>query len=142
MMAEPASTASRLAVTAATTARTAMVIDTWETNGLFSCAACSACSACSWASSVGSVIDLLALPAQRRLRRRQPRDRRAIGRTGHVVQTHLLAERDRGGVAAVLATDAELDVAAHRPPTLGRDADQLAHALAVDGHERVALEDA
>ena len=53
----------------------------------------------------------VALHAQRRLRGRQPRHRHAVRAAGHIIQPHLLAERDRGRVAAVLAADAELQAA-------------------------------
>ena len=46
---------------------------------------------------------------QGRLRRREPGDRHPIGRAGHIVEPHLLAEADRGGIAAMLAANAELD---------------------------------
>ena len=68
------------------------------------------------------------LPAERRLRRRQPGDRHAVGRAGDVVEADLLAEGDRGRIAAVLAADAELDVRPRRAAALGGDADQLADA--------------
>src|SRR5438034_1441148 len=77
-----------------------------------------------------------------RLRRSQTGDRDAVGGAADVVETHSLAERDRGRVAAVLAADAELDVRLHRPATLGGDADQVADAFLIEGHERVLLEDA
>src|SRR5689334_22706178 len=46
---------------------------------------------------------------QRRLRRRKPRDRHAERRARYVVQIHLVAERDRRRIAAVLAADADLE---------------------------------
>src|SRR6185436_16592734 len=49
---------------------------------------------------------------QRRLGRRQPRDRDSERRARHVVELDLMAERDRGWVAAVLAADANLEVLA------------------------------
>ena len=55
----------------------------------------------------GSVPDL---HRQRRLRRREPRDRHAVRRAAHVVEADLVEEVDRRRVAAVLAADAELEV--------------------------------
>src|SRR5262249_522167 len=79
--------------------------------------------------------------AQRRLRRRQPRDRHAIGRARDVVETALVAEEGRGRIATMFATDAELQAVAHLATTLARDIDQLADALDVERGERVVLED-
>ena len=53
-----------------------------------------------------------------------------------------MAERDGGGIAAVLAADAELQVAARAAAALHADPHELAHALAVDGDEGVVLQDA
>src|SRR5262250_276295 len=53
-----------------------------------------------------------------------------------------MAKGDRGRIAAVLAADADLEVAARRATPLGANGDQLADALAVDGDERIDLEDA
>src|SRR5215470_10915883 len=78
----------------------------------------------------------------RRLRRRKPGDRHAVGRAGDVVEPDLLAELDRGGVAAMLAADAELQLLAGAAAALGGDADELANAVGVDRDERVLLEDA
>src|SRR5262245_32963657 len=41
-------------------------------------------------------------PGERRLRRREPRDRHAVGRAGHVVEPGAVAEVHARGVAAVL----------------------------------------
>ena len=48
------------------------------------------------------------------LRRGQPGDRHPERRAGHVVEADLVEQRDRLGVAAVLAADAELEVRAGR----------------------------
>ena len=77
--------------------------------------------------------------AERRLRRREAGDRHAEGRAGDVVEPSLLAEGDRGRIAAVLAADAELDVRARRAAALGGDADQFADAVLVERDERVVL---
>ena len=47
---------------------------------------------------------------QRRLRRRQPGDRHAVGRGADVIEADALAEGDAGRIAAMLAADAELEV--------------------------------
>ena len=53
---------------------------------------------------------------QRGLGRRQAGDRHPERRAAHVVQPDLVAERDRLGIAAVLAADAKLDVRSRRAP--------------------------
>src|SRR5689334_10110515 len=65
----------------------------------------------------------------RRLCRREPRDRDAEGRAGDVVEADLVAEGDGPRVAAVLAADADLEPGPCRPPALDADADELADAL-------------
>ena len=72
-------------------------------------------------------------PPQRRLRRREPGDGHAIGRAADVIEAGRLAEGDAGGVAAMLAANAELEAGLGRPAPLGRDRDQFADALDVDG---------
>ena len=47
-----------------------------------------------------------------------------------------------GGVAAVLAADADLQAAASPPALLHADLHELAHPAGVEGDERVLLEDA
>ena len=54
---------------------------------------------------------ILSLLPQPRLRRRQPGDRHAERRAAHVVQADLVAEHHAGGVAAVFAADADLELA-------------------------------
>src|SRR6185437_15032792 len=78
----------------------------------------------------------------RGLRRRETRDRHAIGRARDIVEPDLLAETDRSGVAAMLAADAELQVATRLAAAREGNSDQLADAVAVDGDERIVLEDA
>src|SRR5262245_61580275 len=74
---------------------------------------------------------LPALRRERRLGRGEAGDRYAVGRAGDVIEASGLAERDRGGIAAVLAADAKLDVAPLGAASLGREPDQIAHALDV-----------
>jgi hypothetical protein len=50
------------------------------------------------------------VPAQRGVRRGEPRDGNAEGRAGHIVQTQTVTEVDAGGVAAVLSADADLEI--------------------------------
>jgi hypothetical protein len=69
------------------------------------------------------------LASQRRLGRRQPRDRDAERRARDIVEPDALAECDAGGIAAMLAADAELDVRPRRPAALGGERHQLADAL-------------
>jgi len=77
-----------------------------------------------------------ALP-QRRLRRRKPRDRHAERGARHVVEADLVAERDRGRVAAVLAADAELELRTDGAAARRGDPDEFADAVVVDRYERV-----
>src|SRR5205085_3045820 len=83
----------------------------------------------------------LAVP-KRRLRRRQPGDRHAVGRGADIIEADLLAESDAGRVAAMLAAYAELEVRFHQGAALRRDRDQLADALDVEADEGIAGEDA
>jgi hypothetical protein len=53
-----------------------------------------------------------------------------------------VAEGDRGGIAAVLAANAEFELRPHLAAALGGDAHQFADALAVDRHERIGRQDA
>src|SRR6476619_5700349 len=53
----------------------------------------------------------------------------AEGRAGDIVQPDLGAEADRGGIAAMLAADAELELGARAPAALGGDLHQLAHPV-------------
>src|SRR6516165_1838576 len=78
---------------------------------------------------------------QRRLGGREPRERHAERRAGDVVETDLLAERDRLRVASVLPADAELDPVLHAAPTLDGDPHEVADAGRIQRLERVALED-
>src|SRR5436309_7358707 len=88
-----------------------------------------------------SLVPLMPRP-ERRLRCSEAGDGDAEGRAGNVVEADLLAELDRGRVAAVLAANAELQRWAGLAPAIGGKADKLADALAVEGDERVAGEDA
>src|SRR4051812_23318856 len=79
---------------------------------------------------------------ERRLRGRKPRNRYAERRTGNIIQADLVAERNRGGIAAMLAADAELQVLASLAPALVADADEFADTLLVNRHERIGRENA
>src|SRR3546814_5803575 len=79
---------------------------------------------------------------QRRLRRREPRDRHAVRRRADVIEPQPLAKPDRGRVAAMLAADAELDTGPGLAPARRRDLDQFADALDIDADERVGRIDA
>src|SRR5262249_60511166 len=80
--------------------------------------------------------------AQGGLRRRQPRDRHAVGRAGDVIEPGLVAEEHRGGIAAMLAANAELELGPRLAAALAGDLDQFAHALGIERGKRVVLEDA
>src|SRR5216684_831625 len=75
------------------------------------------------------------------LRRSEPRDRHAIGRTGDVIQSDLVAERDGSGIAAMLAADPDLEAGTGLAPARDADLHQLADAVAIDRDERVDLQD-
>src|SRR5262249_40099769 len=80
--------------------------------------------------------------AQRSLGGGQPCNRHPEGRAGNIVEANLVAEGNGSGIATVLAADPDLELVARLAATLGTDPHQLADPLAVDRHERVALEDA
>src|SRR5262249_45889732 len=80
--------------------------------------------------------------AERRLCRREPGDRNPERRAGNVIKTNLMAERNRGRVAAVLAADADLEIIACRAAALDADPHQLADPFAIDRDEWVGREDA
>src|ERR1019366_361755 len=75
------------------------------------------------------------------LRRGQPRDRHAVGRAGDVIQSDLVAERDGGGIAAMLAANADLETRAGLASARNADLHQLADAVAIDRDERIDLQD-
>src|ERR1700693_1430783 len=69
-------------------------------------------------------------------------ERDAVWRARDVVEAELVAEGDRRGLAAVLATDAHLQVLLHAPAALDGDPHQLPYPTLVEDLERVPLEDA
>src|SRR5207247_11252759 len=79
---------------------------------------------------------------ERGLRRREPGDGNAERGAGHVVHPRVVAELDRAGLAAVLAADADLEVAARPPAQAHGGLDQLADAFLVEDLEGVVLQDA
>src|SRR5690606_5035553 len=80
---------------------------------------------------------IAASSAQRRLRRRQPGDRHAVGRAGHVIQFQLLEEANGSRVAAMLARNAELDARPDGASAIGAHFHQRPYALHIERHERV-----
>ena len=79
------------------------------------------------------------LGAELRLCRRQPRNRDARPRTGHVIQPDVVAETNRLGVAPLFPADADLQVATLLSAALDRHLDQFADAFGVEDFERVVL---
>ena len=71
----------------------------------------------------------------------QTRDGHAEGGTGHIVQPGLVAEHDRGGVAAVLAADAKVKGGVRGAAPAGGVGNQSAYAMLVQTGEGIALED-
>src|SRR5260221_14229793 len=79
---------------------------------------------------------------QRRLGGGEAGDGDGVGGARDVVEPDLLAELDRGGIAAMLAADAELEVLARPPAALAGDAHELADALDIERDEGIVREDA
>ncbi len=78
---------------------------------------------------------------ERRLRRREPRDRHPVRRAAHVVEPHLLEEVNRRRVSAVLTADAQLDVGPCRASFRHGDVHELTDTGLIDRGERVLLDD-
>src|ERR1041385_7850503 len=83
------------------------------------------------------VHDLGALVLDRRVRGREARDGHAERAAGHVVESGLVEELHRGGLAAVLAADADLELGLLVASLLDRDFDEGADAVPVEDLERV-----
>src|SRR5882757_1217015 len=77
---------------------------------------------------------------QRGLRRGKACDRDAIGRARDVVEADLVAERHRGGIAAMLAANPDLEIGPRLAAARHADLDEFADAIAIDRDERVDLE--
>ena len=52
-----------------------------------------------------------------------------------------MAERDGGGIAAVLAADADLEIGTRLAAARDADLDEFTDAVAIDRDERIDLED-
>src|ERR1700745_2702491 len=68
-------------------------------------------------------------------------DRHAIRRAGDVVQSHLVAESDGRGIAAMFAADAYLQARTGLAPTRHADLHQFADTVAIDRDEGIYLQD-
>src|SRR5207245_2594896 len=79
---------------------------------------------------------------ERRLCRREARQRNAVRRARHVVETELVAESDALRLAAVLPADAHLQIRLRRPTALDRDAHQVTHAALIERLERIPFQHA
>src|SRR5262245_60961885 len=75
---------------------------------------------------LGSMGRVRTLDADRRLGGGEAGDRHAEGRAGHVVEAGLMAEGDGGGIAAMLATNADLEAGARPASALGAQPHELA----------------
>src|SRR5690606_14205565 len=78
-------------------------------------------------------------PGRLGLRQRQPRDRHAVGRAADVVDAELGEEAERGGIARVLAADADLEARIGATAALDGDAHELADALLVERDEGIEV---
>ena len=83
-----------------------------------------------WLGVLGSV-------THRRLRRRQPRDRHAMGRTTHVIDADFVEELDAGRIAAVPSAHADRHARSRFPAEFACDLNQTTDARTVHGLERV-----
>src|SRR5262245_14189803 len=84
----------------------------------------------------------VALRGDRGLRRREASDRGAERGGANVVETNLVAEGDRLGIAAVLAADADLEIRASLATALDGNPHHRADALAVKHLEWVVRQNA
>ena len=75
------------------------------------------------------------------LRGGQAGDGYTEGGAGNIVQAHTVAELHRGGIAAVLTTDAQMQVGVSGTAQLGSHLDQTAHALLVQLGKGIVLID-
>ena len=66
-------------------------------------------------------------------------DGNAVRRAGNVIQANVVAELNAGGVAAVLAADAQTQVGVGCAAVMGSHLNQLANADLVQMLERIAL---
>src|SRR5579863_3795418 len=82
-----------------------------------------------------------AILRDRRLGRRQKRDRHPVRRAGNVIHPHAVAELHRAGIPAVLAADADFKIRPRLPALLHGPLDEQAHAILVQCAERIGLED-
>ena len=71
----------------------------------------------------------------------QPGDGHPEGGAGDIIQSNVVAEHDRGGIAAVLAADAQVDVGVGGPAPAAGVVDQAAHAVLVQLGEGIELID-
>src|SRR3989441_10446878 len=76
------------------------------------------------------------------LSRGETGDRHAERRAGHVIQARVVTELHRRRLAAVLSTDADLELGPRSPAELDRQLDELADAFLIEHLERVVLQDA
>ena len=79
--------------------------------------------------------------AQRGVGRGQAGDGHAVGRAGDVVEADGGEEGHRGGVAAVLAADADFEIGSRTAALIDANLHELANAAGVDGSERIRLDD-
>src|SRR6185295_6583945 len=80
------------------------------------------------------------LLAERGLRCGEARDRHAVGRARDVVETDLVAERHRGGIAAMLAADADLETGPGLATAGDTDLHEFTDAVAIDRDKRIDFE--
>src|SRR4029077_10540776 len=57
-----------------------------------------------------------------------------------VIQPNLVAERDGGGIAAMLAANADLEIGPRLAAARNRDLDEFPDAVAIDRNKRIDLQ--
>src|SRR5882724_7416065 len=78
---------------------------------------------------------------QRGLRRSQPRNWHSERRAAHIIKVDLMTEVDRLGIAAVLATDTDLEFRLHAATAFRAEPNQLADTLPVKHLKRIVAHD-
>ena len=65
--------------------------------------------------------------------RSQTGNRHTVGRAGYIVESNLVAELYRSGIAAMLTADAQFEVRLHRAAQFGGTLNELAYTPEIQG---------